>query len=73
MSHYENKVFDQLNEMNLCWRYFVLLKDKNNVDLVLQFLNNIHKNLRFTTENEKNKMIPFLGVLVERKRLNLTI
>ena len=68
-----NKVFDQLKQhgVEFWYRYvddtFVLLKDKNNADLVLQFLNNIHKNLRFTTENEKNKMIPFLDVLVERK------
>jgi hypothetical protein len=72
MSHYENKVFDQLKQLGIefWYRYvddtFVILKDKKNSDLV-QFLNNIHKNLRFTTENEKNKMILFLDVLVERK------
>jgi len=73
VSHFENKFHEQLKELGVdFWaRYvddiFAIIKDKSKAESILNFLNNWHKNLRFTTEVEVKKKLPFLDVLVERK------
>ena len=34
--------------------------------LFLQYMNNQHPNVKFTMENEHNRKLPFLDVLVDR-------
>ena len=46
---------------------FVILKSRDNAHSVLDFLNTLHPNIKFTTEMEKNGRLPFLDVLVKRK------
>ena len=46
---------------------FVILKSRDNAQTVLDFLNTLHPNIKFTTEMEKNGCLPFLDVLVKRK------
>jgi hypothetical protein len=73
VSHFENKFHEQLKELGVdFWaRYvddiFAIIKDKSKAESILNFLNNWHKNLRFTTEVEVKKKLPFLDVLVENK------
>ncbi|GJQ65487.1 hypothetical protein Trydic_g7592 [Trypoxylus dichotomus] len=41
---------------------------RENLDIFLRHLNNIHPNNQFTTEFEKDGALPFLDVLVYKKR-----
>jgi hypothetical protein len=49
---------------------FVVIKDKNNADKILEFLNKQHKTLKFTMEKEVNKSINFLDVKISRENDN---
>ena len=51
---------------------FVVLNKKSDAEQVLGFLNKQHKNMRFTSELEKDGRIPFLDVLVKRNGRLLT-
>ena len=57
----------------LFWRryvddIFVTLKTVPDAKKIQDYLNNIHPNIKFTTENEKNQSIPFLDILIKKKR-----
>jgi hypothetical protein len=64
VSHFENKFHEQLKELGVdFWaRYvddiFAIIKDKSKAESILNFLNNWHKNLRFTTEVGVKKKLP---------------
>ena len=47
---------------------FVILRSKSCAEKVQGYLNGIHPNIKFTTEHEKNHSIPFLDVLVKKKK-----
>jgi len=75
----ENKIMSKLRRLGVkTWlRFvddtFVVLKGKELVDGVMSFLNEQHKNIRFTVETESNKSIPFLDTRVKvNKDLKLT-
>ena len=61
MDHFENLHMEELTKLGVkIWlRYvddtFVVIKDKNNADKILEFLNKQHKTLKFTMEKEVNK------------------
>jgi hypothetical protein len=46
---------------------FVILKSIDRAKPVLDFLNTLHPNINFTTENEKDGCVAFLDLLVKRK------
>ena len=43
-----------------------LFKDRNDIDLFLNYINNIHSNSQFTVEVENCSSLPFLDILVEK-------
>ena len=74
IDHFEKKHMSKLNELGVIeWhRYvddtFVVLKNKEAAEVVLNYLNNQHKNIKFNRiEYEKKNQLPFLDVLVVKK------
>jgi hypothetical protein len=74
MNHLEEKFVNQVKTTYgvLIWlRYvddiFILIKDLANMDKVLNFINNFHKNIKFTYEIEKDFILPFLDVKILRR------
>ena len=73
MAELEKNNMDRLKQLGVVFwiRYvddiFVILKSSTNAMEVEKFLNSIHQNIKFTTENEKNRKLPFLDVLVINK------
>jgi len=51
---------------------FVLIKKDGNVNDLLSFMNSRPKNIKFTIENERNRKLVFLDVLVHRKIMNFS-
>ena len=49
---------------------FALFKNKNDALSFLHYLNGRHNNIKFTIEFEQNDEIPFLDILMKRKRDN---
>ena len=45
---------------------FILFHHPSHAPLFLQYMNNQHPNITFTMENEHNRKLPFLDVLVDR-------
>lgn len=72
MSHFERKHMSEFKKLgiNLWYRYvdddFASLKLNANVDAILEFMNGLHKNIRFTFELEENNKLPFLETYVVR-------
>ena len=54
---------------------FVVLNSKNDLEKTINYLNSIHKNIKFTFETEKKNSIAFLDVLVNKEsgKLSTTI
>jgi hypothetical protein len=74
MNHLEEKFVDQVKTMNgvITWSsyvddIFILINDLANMKKVLQFINNLHKNIKFTFEIEQDIILPFLDVKILRK------
>jgi len=72
MDEFENNNMKNLKELGvLNWsRYvddvFSVITNKELAQKILDFLNNQHKNIKFTIEKEKNNKIPFLDTVVTR-------
>jgi len=72
MSNFERKYMKQIKKLgvNLWLRYvddvFATLKNKEDAEKILEFLNNQHPNIRFTIEHEENHQLPFLDTTVKR-------
>ena len=49
---------------------FLLFRSKVAADNFLEYVNNIHRNIKFTIEYESNNQLPFLDVLVYRNNDN---
>ena len=45
---------------------FCLFKERNYIDLFLNYINSIHSNIQFTVEVENCSSLPFLDILVEK-------
>ena len=73
MDEFEQKHMDQLKELGITtWmRYvddvFSLLTDKSKLSQILEFINEQHPNIKFTTEIEVGNKIPFLDTCVTRR------
>ena len=54
---------------------YIILKHKDHVQLFYEYLNTKHRNIKFTKEEETNKTLLFLDILIERKqnRINTTV
>ena len=66
--HYLSNSPSQFKPLLYC-RYvdtFCLFKDKNDIDLFLNYINGIHPNINFTVEVENCSSLPFLDILVEK-------
>ena len=54
----------------LCKRYFddtfVLFKNESNVILFFDYINNKHRNIKFTMEKENQGRLPFLNILIQK-------
>ena len=77
MDDYERKHFCGLQTRGVkTWHRFVddtfvVLGNKENAKVVLDFLNDQHPNIKFTMEMQKRESIAFLDVLVKRRGLGL--
>ncbi|XP_058446374.1 uncharacterized protein LOC131427320 [Malaya genurostris] len=60
---------------NRWWRYvddiFCIIK-RNDLSNFLEIINNLHKNIKFTYEEEKDNSLPFLDILIVREAKSLT-
>ena len=45
---------------------FLVFKCKSHTDKFLEYLNNKHRNISFTVEQEQNKQLPFLDIMITR-------
>ena len=45
---------------------FLLFKDPSHIDKFLNYLNNKHSNIKFTSEIEQNNSLPFLDILINK-------
>ena len=43
---------------------FLVFNDRDDAELFLDFINSLHKNIKFTVEIEENNCLPFLDVLI---------
>jgi hypothetical protein len=72
MANFEEKHMKDLNELgvNIWLRYvddiFATLNNMNNENIVLEFLNSRHPNIKFTIEKEEKNTLPFLDTRVIR-------
>ena len=72
MDHFECKHMDELIKLGvkLWWRYvddtFIIIKNKELADKILEFLNKQHDTIKFTMEKETNDIINFLDVKIKR-------
>ena len=46
---------------------FVLFREQSHAQMFLDFMNNFHRNIKFTMESECNGQLPFLDTLVSRE------
>ena len=74
MNHLEEKFVNQVKTTYgvLIWlRYvddiFIIIRDLANMDKVLNFINNFHKNIKFTYKIEKDFILTFLDVKILRR------
>jgi len=73
MNELENRNMAELKELGVVfWKRYVddifgIINKKSDANKILDFLNSMHPNIKFTTELEKDKSIPFLDILVKRK------
>ena len=78
MNNFEIKHMKKLRELGVkhWFRYvddtFVIIRNINQADAILKFLNEQHKTIKFTMEKEVNNKINFLDITIKRKR-DLTI
>ena len=72
MSDFERKHMSEFKKLgvNLWYRYvddvFASLKLNANVSTILDYMNGLHPNIRFTCELEENNRLPFLDTYVVR-------
>ena len=51
---------------------FAVFNNENDADQFLLYLNSKHSNIKFTIEKEKNRILPFLDILIDNSNKNLT-
>ena len=72
----KSKLFDKISKPQIYYRYvddtFALFQDEVDSETFLTNLNSLHTSLKFTSEKEVNKSLPFLDVLVTKSTNNFT-
>ena len=77
MEFFENKALESTMKKPTLWLRYVddvfaiWPHGRQNLSIFLNHLNSIHENIKFTVEVEENGIIPFLDVLLERKKMVL--
>ena len=72
MDHFENKHMENLIKLGVKYwfRYvddtFIIINEKNQAEIILEFLNKQHKTIKFTMEKESEKILNFLDVKIKR-------
>ena len=70
MNWLTNEVLAKIKNPPVIMRYvddlFLAFDNPNDVDYVYQIFNSIHPNLKFTKEEEKERKLPFLDVLITK-------
>ena len=51
---------------------YIIFKQKEHVQHFYDYLNNKHRNIKFTKEEEVNKQLPFLDIMIERKQREIS-
>ena len=73
MSHFEKNALSQFTGTLPCTyrRYvddtFLTFHNQAEMDLFFEFMNNLHKNIKFTKEIESNNSLAFLDILITRQ------
>ena len=74
VGYHESKVFSCVQKPRIYFRYvddtFVICKQEGDVDDFLVTLSRLHPALKFTFEKEHDGKLPFLGILLERTKLD---
>jgi hypothetical protein len=74
MNDFENKHMEELTKLGVkTWlRYvddtFVIINNKNQAELILEYLNKQHPSIKFTMEKEENSTLNFLDVKIQKKK-----
>ena len=72
----ETSLMPNLSSYMTVWRRYVddtiCYIDPSSIEIVLDMLNNFHKNIKFTYEIEHQNKLPFLDVLVEREERSIS-
>ena len=72
MDHFECKHMEELINLGvkIWWRYvddtFIIIKNKEQAEKILEFLNKQHETIKFTMEKENNNTLNFLDVKIKR-------
>jgi hypothetical protein len=74
MNDFENKHMDELRKLGVkTWfRYvddtFVIINNKSQAEIILEYLNKQHPTIKFTMEKEENNTLNFLDVKIKKKK-----
>ena len=71
MSKIESQISDEISELSFYKRYvddtLIFCDSEQQFELFIQRMNNVHPNLRVTSEIESDGSIPFLDILISRR------
>ena len=72
----ENSLLPKLTKYITLWKQYVddtiCFVKVGTTEFIISVLNSIDKNIQFTFEEENNETIPFLDILISRKRNYIT-
>ena len=76
LAHYEqiwlNDCWDEFNPVYYKRYIFVLFWSPHHLEKFNEYLNTKHANIKFASEKEVNRSLPFLDVLISRKKEDFT-
>ena len=76
MIELENSLLPKLTKYITFWKRYVdetiCFVKRGTTEFIISVLNSFDKNIQFTFEEENDETIPFLDILISRKRNNIT-